>query len=129
MAAYLADRHAGGQNGEQLLLTDIFPGPLLVWLTPYNVVGAPYGNAQSLDDTFGFFGAVDENSPREIIKRRDIDLVLVCRSSAERSYYDTADPGTMYIRLSDGAPPNWLDPVPLPNRLQGAFRLYSVSRR
>ncbi len=129
MATYLSERHAGEQGSEQLLLTDIFKGPMFVWSTPYNVVGAPYGNTQSLDDTFGFFGALDEIYPLEIVTRRKIDLVLVCRGSAERIYYGTADPGTMYTRLSDGAPPNWLEPVFLPDNLKSAFRLYSVSRR
>ena len=48
MAAYLSQRHATTEGSEKLLLTDIFRGPALVWSTPFNVVGAPYGNAQSL---------------------------------------------------------------------------------
>lgn len=128
MAAYLNDRHAAKDGNELLLLTDIFRGPVLVWSTPYNVVGAPYGNGDSLNDTFGFFDAVDDRVPREIVARRNVDLILVCPSSAERRYYEAGGRRTMFKQLSDGVPPRWLKPVQLPGRLGDAFRLYSVSR-
>jgi len=128
MAAYLADRHGRENGSEQLLLTGIFIGPSLVWSTPYNVVGAPYGNARSLTDTFGFFGAVDDRAPREIVTRRDVDLVLVCRSSDERQYYSKPGGRDLFDRLAADMPPPWLEPVRLPDALAGAFRLYSVAR-
>ncbi|MCZ6587369.1 MAG: hypothetical protein O7B24_05425 [Alphaproteobacteria bacterium] len=128
MAAYLSQRHATENGNEQLLFTDLIPGPALVWTTPYNVVGAPYGNAQSLNDTFGFFGAGDDVIPREIVSRRNVDLVLVCRGSEERRYHDKPGIDSMFARLSDGAAPAWLEPVRLPDHLSSAFRLYRVPR-
>ena len=71
-------RHAGANGNEQILLTDITQGPALVWHTPYSVIGAPYGNTQPLGDTFSFFGATEDDVPREIAKQRGVDLVLVC---------------------------------------------------
>ena len=111
-----------------MLLTDIFRGPALVWSTPFNVVGAPYGNAQSLSDTWRFFGALDDSVPREIVARRNVDLVLVCRDSGERQFYDKAGISTMFAQLLDGVPPQWLERVQLPDQLADAFRLYRVSR-
>lgn len=125
MVAYLSQRHAATNGSEQLLLTDLFPGPALVWSTPYNVIGAPYGNAHSLNDTYKFFDAIDDSAAKEVAARRGIDLVLVCRSSPERQYYG----GTgMYAQLSNGTTPEWLDPVQLPSRLSASFRLFRVSR-
>ena len=55
MATHLSQRHATAGGGEQLLLTEIFRGSAMVWLTPYNVVGTSYGNTRALKDTRGFF--------------------------------------------------------------------------
>lgn len=128
MAGFLSQQHAASDGSAQLLLTDFFRGPALVWATPYNVVGTPFGNPQSLGDTFGFFGALDDDVPREIAERRNVDLVLVCRGSGERRLYEKAGISTMFTQLSDGAPPQWLERVQLPDRLADAFRLYRVSR-
>ena len=99
----------------------------MVWLTPYNVIGTPYGNPRALKDTRGFFGAEDDSGPNEIVSRRDVDLVLVCRSSGEHLYYDKVGVSTMFTQLAIGAPPEWLAPVQLPDQLASAFRLYHVS--
>ncbi|MDH3738179.1 MAG: hypothetical protein OER92_03220 [Alphaproteobacteria bacterium] len=128
IATHLEQRHLTMAGREQVLLTDIFRGPALIWSTPYNVVGSPYGNAQSLKDIFGFYGAVDSNTAREIVDRRNIDLVLVCRGSGERHFYNQVGPSTLFTQLTDGASPPWLTAVDLPEPLANSFRLYQVVR-
>lgn len=127
MEAHLGQRHASANGNEQILLTDITRGPELVWNTPYSVIGAPYGNTQPLGDTFNFFGATEDRVPREIVKQRGVDLVLVCTGSPDRQFYHAIGPGSMFAQLTDGVSPDWLEPETLPEELAKAFRLYRVS--
>lgn len=112
------------------VLTHTFRGPALVWTSGLRAVGAPYGNAAALTDTADVFGAVDPRDALPVLERRGVDLVLVCGRDRETSWYvGGADEVTLMERLIDeGAPPPWLRPIALEERL-APFRLYRVVGR
>jgi hypothetical protein len=73
--------------------------------------------------------AQNAETTRRIVERREIDLVLLCRSPAERAFYRADGRSeTLYHRLDRGDPPSWLAAVELPASLQANARLYQVLR-
>ena len=78
MIDYL-DRHHQGGPADDIVLTYNYLGPVLVWQTGYDVVGAPYGNAEALTDTRQVLMARSDGAARAVIERRGIDLIVVCR--------------------------------------------------
>ncbi|NKB48606.1 MAG: hypothetical protein GKS02_04480 [Alphaproteobacteria bacterium] len=123
ISEHLNQIHSQGAP-DDILFTYTFWGSELIWRTPYSVVGAPYGNAQSLADTQDLFGAADDTGAAEVVRRRGIDLILTCSEEVENSYYD-ADNSTFLGRLAED-PPAWLSPIDLPAHLAPTFRLYRV---
>ncbi len=105
-------------------------GPEILYRTRHSVVGTPYHrNGAGIMDSYRLFAAPEEAESRAIIKRRGIDLLLICPSSAERLFF-TRQTGknNLYTRLLDGKTPDWLAPVPIaPERADG-YRLYRVLR-
>jgi len=69
---------------------------------------------------------MDEQA-HELIKRRKIDLILLCPKSPESAFY--SKPGhesTFYKRLREGVIPNWLKKVELPSDLSSSFLLFET---
>lgn len=123
ISEYLSRTHQGGAS-DDILFTYSFWGSEIVWRTPYSVVGAPYGNTQSLSDTEILFKAPSDVVAAKVIDRRGIDLILICTVYFENRKY-AAGGSTFFNRLT-GDPPAWLAPVGLPAHLAPTFRLYRV---
>jgi hypothetical protein len=98
----------------------------ILYRTPHRTVGMAYHRApQSLRDTLDAFAATDDALARDIIRRRNIELIAVCpgfsveglspRSKAEGGFYD---------RLLK-RPPAWVRRVETPPEA-AAFRLFEV---
>jgi asparagine N-glycosylation enzyme membrane subunit Stt3 len=85
ISAYLSARWPQGG----VLFSYLFAGGELIWRTPFGVVGAPYGNDSALADTNAFFKATDDRIARAILRRRHVDLVLLCIGAAEAQLYET----------------------------------------
>ncbi|MBF0129892.1 MAG: hypothetical protein HQL33_07850 [Alphaproteobacteria bacterium] len=121
----LTERHALHPE-ERIVLTYFFAGPELAWRTPYDVVGAPYANADSLGDTARFFRATQDGDARAVAERRKIDLVLLCAGYPDNRFHGRGD-GALLNRLLRGEGPEWLEPVPLPAGAVPVLRLFRVT--
>ena len=119
-------RPAGAED--QVLFTHFFQGPGFVWRTGYRVVGAPYGNDDSLRDTNALFRATDDSTAHKVIQQRGAHLILICHVGPERGRYAKKDEDSFYVRLERGQTPSWLEKKTLPKELAGSFRLYRVIR-
>ncbi|MPZ12091.1 MAG: hypothetical protein GEU89_18055 [Kiloniellaceae bacterium] len=114
----------------QTILTFIDIGPELLYRTPHAVLATPYHrNGDGIYDSHRILTSRDEPLARELMAARRVDLVLLCRSPAERAFF--ADPDgteTLYLRLDQGRPPAWLEPVDLPPGLSETARLYHLAQ-
>jgi hypothetical protein len=105
-------------------------GPEILYRTRHSVVGTPYHrNAAGIWDSYRLLAAPAEEESHEIAVRRGIDLLLVCPSRVERTFY-TRQTGrdNLYTRMSDGDVPPWLAPVAISPKNADGFRLYRVIR-
>lgn len=105
-------------------------GPEILYRTRHSVVGTPYHrNGAGIWDSYRLFASPKEAESRAIIKRRGVNLLLICPSSAEKLFF-TQQTGkdNLYTRLLEGKTPDWLAPVSIaPDRADG-YRLYRVLR-
>jgi hypothetical protein len=63
----------------------------------------------------------------EIIKKRGIDLILLCPKSRESIFYSKPEQtSTFYKRLCDNMIPSWLRKVELPSDLSSSFLLFET---
>ena len=112
----------------QRLMSFIFDGPELLYRTSHQVVGTPYHrNRDGILDTIAFFSATDLALARELVRKRKLDLVLVCPAQAERLLYLGQDRDiTLFERLRDREAPVWLQSVDLPTGLASQYLLFEV---
>ena len=112
------------------VLAFMFDGPEIVYRSPHAVVATPYQrNTAGILDTYDFFAATDEAQALEIIDRRGIELVLLCRHGNEaQQYKGKGSDRTVYDRLLTDDAPGWLRPWPLPVGLAGNHALFEVIR-
>ena len=101
----------------------------LLYFTRHAVVGSAYHrNVAGTRDTYALMEAVDDQAALDAIRRRNIDLFLLCSKVPDGSFRDLVDGRpTLYRRLLDDRPPPWLEPVDLPGDLGDRFKLYSAS--
>ncbi len=105
-------------------------GPEILYRTRHSVVGAPYHrNGDGIWDSFRLLAATDDAESQAIVQRRDIGIIVICPSVAERRFYlDDEEPDRLYNRLLADNPPDWLIPVPVDRDATSGFRLYTVRR-
>lgn len=99
----------------EILLTEVWYGPDILWRTRLRVIGGPYEMAPALADTNAALDG-NEATAHAVIARRGISLLLVCGVAA---------PGTFAGALERGRAPDWLKPEPLGAGLQ-EFHLYRI---
>ncbi len=128
LSKYLAEDEFS--EGKALnILTHINYGPELLYRTSHHVVGTPmHRNAQGVKDIAATMTATDLRIAEKIIKRRHVDLLLICpRSKVEATYFQAeSETSTLWTQLVDNVIPPWLHPIPLPDDLQESFNLYRV---
>jgi hypothetical protein len=79
-------------------------------------------------DSIKILGGVEESEILGLVRRRAIDLILLCPGSGNDGYFvKDGDEGALYRRLEKGEPPDWLKEIGLPGRLQKKFRLFQVA--
>lgn len=126
MAQWLDAERPGVRPGAEapiLLAGDLFAGSEIAWRTPYRSVAAPHhrGGA-AIADTMTVISSPDAAAVEGAIRRRGVDLLLICRNGPQVSLAD----GTLPQAIFSGAAPDWLRPIPLPAALAG-FRLLAVA--
>ena len=129
MAIHLGEDPELG-SASRRVLAFMFDGPEIVYRSPHAVVATPYQrNTAGILDTYDFFAATEEARAREIVDRRGIELVLLCRHGNEsQQYKGKGSERTVYDRLLSGDAPTWLRPWPLPDDLAGNHALFEVIR-
>lgn len=118
---------AGLGNSPKRILALIDFGPEFLYRTRHAVLSIPNHRPQP-GFTASYRIMVAENfvEARELLSERQVDLIAICLGSNESWFYETDTGGrTLYQALSDGAPPEFLTPVPLPEDA-GGFRLFAV---
>lgn len=105
-------------------------GPELLYRTRHRVVGTPYHrNGNGIVDGHRLLAGSDLVAVRPLFEERRIDLVLICGSSSERTFYAPDDgEDNLYLRLARGVTPSWLAAVELPEALGDEVLLYRVLR-
>jgi hypothetical protein len=114
------------------------------------LAGNYHRDSQGIKDSFLFFRDMGEMSgdgdamAKDIARRRGIDYVLICADGGNVGFsFTTTDKGfaalkgpkdgykpdeTLYTRLADEDPPDWLKPKPWPNGVNSDLLLYQVDR-
>lgn len=129
IATYLGS-NSNMAGSSRRVLAFIFDGPEIAYRSGHSVVATPYHrNTSGILDTFDFFAATDEAKAHDIIERRGVELVLMCRQGYEaQQYRGKASERTVYDKLLTQTPPGWLRPVALPKRLAAKHSLFEVIR-
>ena len=93
------------------------------------VIATPYHrNTAGIVDTVQFLGAIDDDGPKNLVKKRNIDLVLICPGDPEADNYRRPEgAATLLMRLEAGRPPPWLKTIALPAPLSRKFKLFQVT--
>ena len=110
-------------------------GPEILYRTRHSVFSIPNHRLQpGYTDTFRTMAATRDNDARAIVARREVDLILICRSRSLSNYFrrgieaPPADQSIFRERLLRGQIPDWLRPIVLPDGLDDGFLLLEVDR-
>jgi len=107
------------------ILTSANDGAELLYRTRHRGIGTlHHPNAEAILDSVRIFAGVDAAKTLAQVQRRQIELVLVCRSSAGMAYGKSG----LFQQLKAGNAPGWLVEAALPAPLGRAFRLYKVAQ-
>jgi len=122
----LVDPSGLGRESKTILALIDF-GPEILYRTRHSVLSIPNHRPQpGFAAGYRIMTATDYAVSRQLLADGRVDLVAICLGSAETWFYETDTGGrTLYQALSDGAPPAFLTPVPLPEDA-GGFRLFAV---
>lgn len=103
-------------------------GAELLYRTPHKVLGTfHHPNAPGILDGVRILGGAEESETLGLIRKRKIDLILICLNSGRAGYIrGRDDEGILYRRLEDGNLPRWLREIEVPGNLGRAFRLFEV---
>lgn len=121
-----ADRAALAALAPGIVAAPIFFGSTVLGLSTLPVLSGPYHRAQrAILDTYAIFSGPPPES-LGILRRRGIDYVVICLSSANRLVDGDRYPDSLTAALERGAPPDWLERVPGGS---GSFlRIYRLRR-
>lgn len=119
-------------KNREIVLANIYLGPLIMYRSSFDVVGTPnHNNESGVLDTYRIMNASDAETARSLIQARGIDFVLLdpqliqfARIPLESS--NSKNEQKFMDRLIDGSHPEWLMEVSLPESLTGGFRLFRV---
>ncbi len=129
-AARHLDDAGGWGDRRRTILASVDFGPELLYRTRHRVVATAYHRHRAgLLAARRIMTATDDGEALELVRERQIDLILLCPRSNEGTFFDPAGGGaTLYRRLVEGRPPRWLRAAPLPSPLAAELKLYEVIR-
>ena len=122
------NRPPWGERSRTILASANF-GTEILYRTGHKVVATlQHRNAAGILDGVRILGGHDEGAILGLVRRRGIDLILLCPKSDSDSYFlDGTDDRVLYRRLENGDPPAWLREVAIPVALGESFRLFEVT--
>ena len=130
MISFLSAKDGLGER-PRTIATHLDYGPEILYRTPHRVLGTPYHrNSEGILAGFGILGGTDLAQVRGLIQTRGVDLILVC--PLHSWIYGTKSAGvearlSLHDLLLVGNEPDWLERVPVPEEVAGAFRLFRVT--
>lgn len=124
------------QKREFRILTHIDFGEEILYRTPHEVIGTPtatgtsHRNGQGILDTFDIMTAENNEDALEIIRKRGIDLILICPAHPESQRYKSPEQiSNFYTRLLQNEIPHWLRKVELPSNISSSFILFEIVKQ
>ncbi|HSA79200.1 MAG TPA: hypothetical protein VLE23_00170 [Geminicoccaceae bacterium] len=118
----------GGASGTVLGMADY--GPEILYRTAHAVLSIPNHRPQpGFAATLRILSATDPAAARAELERAGVDWILLCPNPVERAVFAAGAPSgtSLYRRLIDGQAPAWLHPLPLPQDVTDAVRLFAVA--
>jgi len=115
-----------------LILTHVDFGAEILYRTGNEVLsvphatGTPHRNGQGIWDTYEIMTADTDEKALELIRKRKIDLILLCPKYTGSLYSKPGHESTFHKRLFDDMIPNWLRKVELPSDLSSSFLLFET---
>jgi hypothetical protein len=111
-----------------LVAAHIDIGAYIAALTHHRALSAPYHRiANAIIANYQIFAAHDPAEAAAILKRENVDYVIICRGLDAPSASTEVWKDTLRADLVNGAAPKYLTPVPLPNP-ESIFRVWRVDR-
>jgi hypothetical protein len=134
-----------GDKETAIVADDINATPMLLYWTRLRTLAGNYHrDSQGIKDSYLFFRDLEDDTAQRIAKKRGIDFVLVCASGNNLGYSftsqakavkedakkdnDYAPDPTLYTRLTDQIPPDWLELVPWLDNVDSDLLLYRVKK-
>jgi len=88
-------------------------------------------NVSGILDGQRILNLTDEKAIKSLIRKRRVDLILLCPGSGDDSYFlmgpEDEKPKRFYSRLVGGQYPSWVTPVKLPAPIKNKFLLFEVT--
>jgi hypothetical protein len=115
------------QDRPHRILTHIDLGSEILYRTPHEVIGTPYHrNARGLLDAHAIWTAASCDEARQLLRGRNIDLVLLSRPERPLAPELASCASPFYQTLLEGDPPDWCVPVELPESLPHSYALFEI---
>lgn len=99
----------------RIVLAPLWYGPEILWRSNLRAVAGPYEIPPALIDTASFFQGA-ESAARQVVEKRHVSYVLVCKFDKESGFGQ---------RLAAGTAPSWLAALPFTGA-PPEFRLYAT---
>ncbi len=128
MAGFLNEPPWG--NRPRTVLASANDGAEILYRTRHRVIGTlHHPNARAILDSVRILGGDGGAGTLALVRKRQIDLVLVCLGTGGGAYRRAGGKNGLFQRLKEGQPPGWLAEVALPQALGRAFRLFEVTAK
>ncbi len=103
-------------------------GAELIYRTDHQALATVHHrNVSGILDGHRILNSADDEAIKTIIRKRQVDLILLCPESSDDSYFLLGEEkNALYPRLVSGEVPNWMVPVNLPGELADKFRLFEI---
>jgi len=103
-------------------------GAEILYRTSHKVVATVHHrNTDGVYDGYRMFSGKDEGQVRDLVRKRKVDLLLLCPDSSHDGYFLTEGrDGTFYQRMETDDLPGWLTEISLPEKAAKGFRLFEV---
>jgi len=126
ISRYLDDTEEWGDRPRNILAFADF-GPELLYRTKHNVYSiANHRFQRGFTDSYNIMSASSDGEAQEILRRRQVDLILICATREDELYVREDGQETFYDRISKDKIPSWIRDVALSKDISGDFRLYEV---
>ena len=103
-------------------------GAEIIYRTDHQILATVHHrNVSGILDGHRILNLTDDEAIKSLVRKRQVDLILLCPGSGDDSYFLMGDDlNSLYPRLVNGDGPAWIAPVKLPTDLEDSFRLFEI---